>query len=239
MKLSYRERMILLGFIVIAIILVGIFVFIKPANENITASKAVLADQQSQLDEINNKISQIPALDTKIKEAYSEASKTANNFSTQLTAYELDNFIRDKINENNMELTSGLQVSEPAVVSMDYYTYAPNIITYPIFEAADINGTLAKEIEEKLLQSTVISTKTVENVLCSQIGFDCKVKRDDLLNFISGLNDLGVTIRLNNLNIQDYTFGKDAEDPKDKGYSTVTIAISLYSAQPMEEPNLD
>ena len=38
-----------------------------------------------------------------------------------------------------MELTSGLQVSEPAVVSMDYYTYAPNIITYPIFEAADIN----------------------------------------------------------------------------------------------------
>ena len=199
MKLSYRERMILLGFIVLAIILVGIFVFIKPANENIAASKAVLADQQSQLDEINNKIAQIPALDTKIKEAYSEASKTANNFSTQLTAYELDNFIRDKINENNMELTSGLQVSEPAVVSMDYYTYAPNIITYPIFEAADINGTLAKEIEEKLLQSTVISTKTVENVLCSQIGFDCKVKRDDLLNFISGLNDLGVTIRLNNL----------------------------------------
>ena len=139
MKLSYRERMILLGFIVLAIILVGIFVFIKPANENIAASKAVLADQQSQLDEINNKIAQIPALDTKIKEAYSEASKTANNFSTQLTAYELDNFIRDKINENNMELTSGLQVSEPAVVSMDYYTYAPNIITYPIYEAADIN----------------------------------------------------------------------------------------------------
>ena len=72
-----------------------------------------------------------------------------------------------------------------------------------------------------------------------QLSARRQVKRDDLLNFISGLNDLGVTIRLNNLNIQDYTFGKDAEDPKDKGYSTVTIAISLYSAQPMEEPNLD
>ena len=46
MKLSYRDRIILLIVLVVAILLLGVFVFIKPQWEALNTNKKTLEDEQ-------------------------------------------------------------------------------------------------------------------------------------------------------------------------------------------------
>ncbi len=75
MKLNYRERMILLGVIAVAIILIGIFALIRPKINDIKSDNAKLDEVKAQWSEIESKINEIEPLQKSIKDTYSDSIK--------------------------------------------------------------------------------------------------------------------------------------------------------------------
>jgi len=46
-------------------------------------------------------------------------------------------------------------------------------------------------------------------------------------------------MRVVEMGIKDYTFGKNAENGEDSGYAAVELLIEFYSMQKIQKPNLD
>ena len=73
MKMSYRDRMIALVGVVVALVLIGIFVIVKPMATKISSNKATLASVKSEEDRINGIIEQLPTLADTINTEYNDS----------------------------------------------------------------------------------------------------------------------------------------------------------------------
>lgn len=237
MKMSYRDRMIALIVIVVALILAGIFAIVKPVTTKISSNKSTLASVTAEKEDIENTISKIPSLGEAIQSEYEESKSYAEKFTDSRKGYEADQYIQEYFNSNSVEVLS-MSVQEPTTQTISFYSYAPNIVTYPLLEAADINGTIAAETAEKLQTSTVLAGLETQDVEMYSVNVDFLSKKDDLLALVDSIKDLDENIIITDLSISDYTFGAEATDNTLKGYSEGSMTINFYVLQPLDEPVL-
>lgn len=238
MKLSYRDRIILIFVSLIAIVLLGIFLGIKPLSQEIKTNRAELEKQEKALAEIQKEIDRIPVLEKDIDESYKASDQIARKFTEQREPNELDKFLQPIIDGSAFNVNSTFYPGEPSVVNLEYYYVTPNILTYPLAEAADLDGSLSKEAASKMLNTVVLSARSVEGVAGSSVEFDFKAKKADIMKFIDDIKALDETIIVKSIVIDDYTFGEDSENPDDVEYSTGIITIDFYSVQEIVKPNL-
>lgn len=238
MKLTYRDRIILIGVLFVAIIAIGIFAGIRPLYKDIKENRKSLDKQQEIWTDIDKKISQIPTLKSSIETSYNDALAIAQKFTEQRDSYQIDQFIQPHIDKDMLTVNTGLQATEPMVENMEYYYYTPNVLTYPLAEAADLDGSLAVDLLQKMNTTLVLSNRTVESLVSSSVTFDFKAKKADILQFIEDIKALNATILITNVTIDDYTFGKDSDIAEDVDYSTGSITVEFYSVQAPTKPNM-
>lgn len=240
MKLSYRDKMLLLGVAALAIIALGIFLLIKPKITEIKEDNKTLSEVKADWKEKDDKIQQIPGLQEAITNTYKESKKLSDYFqdlSAVETQYKLDEFMQPYLDECNIEVTS-LDLGSPSVSEIGYYYFTPSVVTSSMFDAADVNGNYAAAVNAAKAESNSLSERTKESVVRTQYGVAAKAEKEDIWAFMEKINSLDTTIIIDSVNISDYTFGEEArkEDPTVEETSEVTFVISIYSVFPMDEP---
>ena len=240
MKLSYRDKMLLLGVAAVAIILLGIFLLIKPRITKIQDNNKTLTEVKATWKEKEDKIEQIPGLQEAIVATYKEAKALSDDFtdlSLVETQYKLDKFMQENLDECNIEVKS-LDLGAPSVSEIGYYYFTPSVVTSSMFDAADVNGNYSAAVNEAKKESDSLSQRTKESVVRTQYGVAGYAGKEDIWAFMEKINSLDTTIIIDSVSISDYTFGEEAhkEDPTVEEKSDVTFVISIYSVFPMDEP---
>lgn len=239
MKMSYRDRMIALVGVVVALVLIGIFAIIKPTATKISSNKATLATAEAEKERIDGIIEQLPTLADTINTEYNESKAYAEGFAQKRVPYEVDQFIQEYFNANQVEISS-LVTGDSSAETIEFYSYTHNVVTYPLLEAADINGDIAAATAEKLKASTVFSNLEAQEVemYSATIGFNGK--KDNILALLDAIKDIDENVLITQTTVDDFTFGANADSGSNtvKGYSTGSMIINFYVLEPLSEPVL-
>jgi hypothetical protein len=272
MKFGYRERVVLLIASVIIILGVGFFVFIKPKYDQMKDSKKACETAETNWNTKKATFDKIPTMQETIKTRYQKAYDQSLYFTDEMDATELDQFLQEKFmnTEENIlyktKLDGSLSVTDEATQGLSFYYYTPSIVTYPLYEAADLNGSYAKETAKKLYEPTVLMAKGAQTVGGANASFTVRISKKDAFAFIDGVRDYAIknkdAMQITSLTFSEYDFnGGDAlerdEEGKitgsrpenlkakyknikdeDLGYTNVTVAYVVYYMQEPNEPDV-
>lgn len=221
MKLSYRERIVLIVAIVIVIFGIGIFVFIKPKYQKMKKSKETLDTVEEQWKQKLVTFNRIPSIQDSINKNYQTGLDLSSGFTDEMTSVEMDEFLQGFLNtddfiEDKVAVKSAMTVSDEKQSAINFYYYAPNVVTYPLYEAADLDGSLAKAAEEKLHDVNLISGKKAQSISAGTESFTVKIKRENLMTFLDAVEkyakDNKDAMLITSVKLADCNFNEDLED---------------------------
>lgn len=272
MKLGYRDRIIILVVLIVVILGLGIFLFVKPQWEKLNTNKETLetveADWEAKLTEFDR----IPARQETIKSRYQDGLTLAAEFTDEMTSIELDQFLRDKFinTEQNtadeVRVKDSINISNLGTSSLSYYYYIPNIVTYPLYESADLDGSLALEAAQKLLDSNILSARSTQTVGSSSATLKLLINREDTMTLLDAVNEYATknkdAMLIESVTLAEADFNENLEVeeqeqqydedgnpiPTDapqvglndtrKDYTDVTIAYRVFYMQEPTEPDV-
>ncbi len=261
LEMSYRDKMILLGVSALAILLLGFFFLIKPAYEKLEKSNKAYETTKAEWDAIDMKIAQIDPLKKSITDNYNTANKTAQLFantafvtanetySHEKTNYELDQYIQAAIDESKLEILE-MELQSAESTEINYYYYTPNVVTYSLLEAADVNGNYAAQIAETMMESVVLSEKETAELSRAELGINVTGTKAGLMTFLDKISSDTNAVLVTGIEIEDYEFmgsdvviGPNGEaailvDPGEDGIAQMKIILSFYNAETIDEPDL-
>ncbi|MCQ2407406.1 MAG: hypothetical protein MJ065_02620 [Oscillospiraceae bacterium] len=193
MKLGYRERVVLIIVLLIAIFGLGIFVFIKPQWEQLTDNKKQREKLQVEWEGKLAEFDRINPTRDKIQKRVSEGSDLAQKFTAEMTSVELAEFLQknfintEKNTADEVILKESVSVSDPGTASLSYYYYRPNVVTYPLYENADFDGSLAKAVEEKMKEANTFALHSAQTAGSSAATFTMLINREDAMEFLDAI----------------------------------------------------
>lgn len=217
MKFGYRDRIILLIACVIIIFCIGIFLFIKPKWEALDKNQKALDTKQNEWSQTLESFKSIPGRQKTILSKYEKGKEIAAEFTPEMNSVELDKFLQEKFMNtdihvaHNVRAKGAVSVTDQGTSSISYYYYTPNFVTYPLFEAADMDGSLAKAIAEKRKESDILSNRAAQTVGSGKSSLTIHTDRKDLMELLKAVHEYAVKNKdamiINSVNIADYTFG--------------------------------
>lgn len=258
MEMSYRDKMIALGLLIVIILAVGFFALIKPKYEKWQSHKATYQTTKETWDGIDMKIQAIDPLKTSITNDYNEAQKEAaifintafasanETFTNEKTSYEMDQYLQAAIDECKLEVTA-MDIPAVSAETMEYYYYTPDVLTYSLLEAADVNGEYAKMVALKMAESIILPERETVQLMTETITLTVDGTKENLMLFLDKIKEDNNAVLVNSVSISDYQFlggleiGPDGEPiitPGAEGTSSMTLAISFYNAKEIDEPIL-
>lgn len=271
MKLGYRDRIILLVVLVVVIFGIGIFVFIKPQWEKLSKNKDALKKAQNEWNTQLTQFDDINVIRKNINTRYEEALKISEGFTVEMDSVELDHFLQDTFmntaehKKNGVSLVSSLTVTNETTSQMAYYYYTPDVVTYPLYEYADFDGSLALEALKKRFESIVLAARGAQTVGNGSSQLTLLIHRKDTMKLIDAVHDYAVknndALLIQSIQITDYDelnkkpLERDAEgkvlnpppvNPNDKnaippeeiGYSEIVFDFQVYYMQEPTKPNV-
>lgn len=221
MKLSYRERIVLIVAIVIVIFGIGIFVFIKPKYEKMKKNKETLKTTQEAWDKKLDSFKLIPVRQESINNNYQTGLTLSQDFTDEMTSVEMDEFLQGFLNgeqfvENKVAVKNEMRVGDEMANAISFYYYKPNVVTYPLYEAADLDESLAKAAEEKLHDANIFGARKAQTISTGEESFTVKIKREELMTFLDELakhaKDTKDAMLITSVTLEDCNFNEDLED---------------------------
>lgn len=204
MKLSYRDKVILLTFSIILILAVGIFVFIKPLKEDIKVETTKRNTAQSEKNKVDDKLKEIPNMKESILSIHEEVSAIAKQYSASKEDFELDQYIQAKLNDSKVFVNESLLLNEAQLTNITYYYYTPTVLQYSLKTYADLNGKYASNDKKLTAKSDYLAQKKPETIPVMRIAFDffC-ANRDYLYAFIDDMSDEDGRVIISSLSLLD------------------------------------
>lgn len=225
--MSNRDKMIIIILTIIIILVAGFFALIRPKYNALVADTETFNKTQTEWDGIETKINAIPGLKSNITEIYQESSSIAKlfvneafadankNYDDRKVNVAVDEHLQPAIDESKLKVDK-LSIENTDNTKVEYYYYAPNVVTYSLLEAADINGNYAQEISDKILAATTIKDKKLVEVQVCQAKLEVIGEKDNILDFLDKIKDDKNAVIVEKFEIDDYTFqgGLDEEEEK-------------------------
>lgn len=242
-KISYRDKIILLTFLVIAIWVLGIVFLIKPKNEELKANKAEYDTKKSQLESLEKQVDQIYEVQEHIVLTHDEAIAQAESFSDIRHNDELDEYVESTMlnlglneagEQSGLKVSNTIAFSEPNTSTLTYYYYTPSVLTYPIYTAADLNGEFQSESQEALLKSTSISARAAQTVVSSTVTLAYEGTETEVLQFLDLVADSEEKVLLNSIDIASVLTTYELEGTQlveTEADIKGTLTFQFYSAQ--------
>lgn len=259
MEMTYRDKMVLLVVGVIVILVGGFFALIKPKYDAKKENEAIYKKTQEVWAGIEREIKTIPTYKNKITEIYNEANNTSKifvnsaftsanaNYSNDKTSYELDQYIQPAIDASNVEVT-GMELGPVTAETINYYFHTPNVLTYSLLEAADVNGDYAKEAGEVLKSSIVLSTRETAELMTYDVEMEVTGTKASLMSFLDKMDAEKNAILVNEVAVENYKFTDGLEldeygDPMpgenlEEGTSNMVVNVKFFNAKQIDQPNL-
>ena len=176
MKLTYRDKVILIGLAVIAVWAIGIMYFIRPKfNDLDTANKdydAVVVKRDKKAAEVK----QDANLKQDVEDALKEVKETSSKFYAKMDSEEVAKTIDELLDADNITNTN-LSISAYSAVTLAYIVSDPKTTDT---ELDRIAGTSNE-------QTVIEGDKGPVEVPAYSISFDFNCKFDDLQKFVDKL----------------------------------------------------
>ena len=249
MKLSYREKIGLLVVVVLVVIIVFIAWPIKTIRGNIKTHEAQRTEVQAVYEDTQRKIAQIPVIEGNINKIYDETKGLSEKFFGHVDNINLDKYFEGLLNKepyvkggkNQLEIVDKFTIDYAGDGEIPFYYYVPNVITYPILEAADTNGNLLettdKALYDKVMNAVSMDEAEKQTVEVRTVSVPMKFTKEALLALEDELKSKETGVRISGVKIEDYTFGQVSEVPEDKGYSTGEVTFKFYTMQQIQKPD--
>ena len=193
MKLSKQERIATIVILILVILGVGIFVFIKPAFDSLASTQKNLDNKQAEYKADLEKAGRKADLRTDIEKAYEEGEHLADMFFPELASYEADEAMRAFLAQCKANVVvEQLEVEEPTTAILSPYFSVSEEVVYELKSYAT-RGVEPDEAEtrrlERLaqLQSALGSAQTIG---ASTVSFTVSaIDREELLKFADEVNN--------------------------------------------------
>lgn len=234
MKLNYREKVILGVLLAVVICIVGFVGLIKPRNEEIKEDEKTLIAKQEEQADLEKRIARIEPLKKDINDTYEETNKLVSDFiplGEISNSVQIDQYMQHYAEECGVHIDN-LEISNPKESELNYY-YLENegMPASDMRSTADLNGDYAEADSKYTAESTALSQRNVESVIQSQYGIRVTGTREALWKYLKAVDDLNKTMIVNQVRIDDYSFGADKEE---EGNSTQVDSPENAEGQPAE-----
>lgn len=203
MKLSYRDKVILITLLVIFVWVIGVMFFIKPkfeelddANKEFDAQVVVLNDKKKQIEEDEG-------LEDRVKEAYKNVTNIANNFYDKMTTDEVSTLVDNLLDDKEVKITNAnLSISQYSSATLDFINGTPEEAATDIDKIANQNYQEGEEmVEEASSQDTINGPITVPAYI---VSFSYSSSFDGLKKFLENLrSNKQKSLVVTNCSIQD------------------------------------
>ena len=212
MKLNYRDKVILGILLAVVIAIAGFVGLIKPKNEEIKEDEALLIAKQEEQADLEARIARIEPLKNNIDDTYEETSKLIEDFIPLEeidTAMEVDQYMQHYAEECGVRIDN-LEISANKESTIDYYYLeSDGMPSQNMRDLADLNGDYAEQDSKDYAESNALSQRNVETIIQSQYGVKVTGTREALWNYLKAIEDLKKTVIVNQVRIDDYSFGAD------------------------------
>lgn len=221
--MSKRDKMIIIIMTIIIILVAGFFALIRPKYQQLVADTETFVATQTEWQGIDAKLNAIPGLKDTITEAYNKSNKTAQlfvnevfadvtkNYSDEKANVVADEHIQPAIDESSLRVNS-MDITGVASQAIEYYYYTPNVVTYSLLEAADINGNYANEISDLLLNSMILGETATAEVMANTVNLNLTGNKESLMLFLDAIKDDKNAILVESVSVNDYTFTGGLEE---------------------------
>lgn len=212
MKLNYRDKVILGILLAIVIFIAGFVGLVKPKNEDIKTDEATLAAKQAEQADLEARIAKIEPLKENINKTYEETGKLTADFiplGDIDNPRKLDQYMQHYAEECGVRIDN-LEVSSPKETSLGYYySEMESMPASDLLNSADLNGDYADAMNKILAESTALSQRNVETIIQTQYGIRVTGTKEALWNYMKAIEELKKTMLINQVSIDDYSFGAD------------------------------
>jgi hypothetical protein len=251
MKLSYREKVGLLIVIVLAVIIVFIAWPIKTIKANIKSHTEEQAKVLVVYEDTMRKIDEIPVIEGNITKVYEDSKGLSAKFAEHRENIAFSKYFEELLNKepytkktngrNSLEIINKLEISDASTGEIPFYYYSPDVITYPILQAADTNGNLMETSDKVLYDKTQnalnMSTLEEQEIEVREVKIPMRFTKEALLALENELKDKETGARITSVKIDDYTFNYVTDVPEDKGFSEGEVTFAFYTMQQIQKPD--
>lgn len=191
MKLTYRDKVMLITVLVILVWVIGIFLIIKPAYSTMSTTQSNLSTKETELTTLKNQATEEENLPQTIKKDYDAAVESANYFYPFEDKEVATNKIRALMTTSKRDI-------EHTTFTID--DYASKSITAYSFSKAEVDDSLTPYVDQVTNASvattdttstnataTPVSTAAISAIGCYTITTDFKCSFTELTDFIDDL----------------------------------------------------
>lgn len=193
MKLSKQERIATIVILILVILGVGIFVFIKPAFESLSSTQKNLDNKKAEYNAVVEKAGRKGALRTQIEEAYEQGEHLADMFFPELTSYEADEAIRAFLSQCKANVVvEALEVEEPTTSEFSPFFNVKEEVIYELktyaTQGAEVDAIESKRLAR--LAELLAALGGTQTIGSSTVSFTVSaIDRDELLKFADEVNN--------------------------------------------------
>lgn len=246
MKLSKQERIAVIVIAILVILVVGVFVFIKPNIETINATKATLETKNKELSDAKTKAATKDGLREQILAAYDKGKNTADMFYPEMKSYEVDNEVRAFLEQCEAEvLVESLTVSQPQTASLSTSVFVPSSVSYALKDYVNQGVTTdITKIDPNLIRQVAIRTALgdAQTIGASTATFTIKAEtKEALLSFADEVNDYvkdqngkdtRMAVSINNISFEDKELIEEYRERAEGNENNNTNTPSAREAAP-------
>lgn len=217
MRLSYREKIILMVVVAIVTLVLGFSVIIKPVFTAIDTAKVSLTAKETEWTDIETKIKAGETLDETIKGLYKENADLAKFFMPEMGTVEIDQFISPLCTSLGIKLNE-LTMTLPAAIPSEFYFYEKDKVMYALKDSGDLNEEIPDGVE---VMGIAVPEELLEEVYGVVVTIECTADNQQIEKFADTISGLNKSIILKSVSLSD-----------DGGCQFI---LEFYSLRPLSE----
>jgi hypothetical protein len=182
MKLNQRDKIVLIGILVVLIWIIGIMFFIKPAVQSVQTASQTLDAKEMELSSARALIKEDENLPQDVDDAYNKATEIASVFYDKMQQHVVATEVQSQLDDHNIK-NLNLSISQLSSKTLSKY----NFDQYPTMTALD---TLVDSVEtstdgtEETSETAIDASAEVSNYTFN-FSFECT--KGDLLKFMQDI----------------------------------------------------
>lgn len=239
MKLSYRDKVIIIVVSVIVVLGVGIFCFAKPKYEDLQVSKERLVSKENEKAQVEAKMGTLEDLKKQLEDSIKAVVEDQEQFLSEKDygdTYQISKYIMEALSPVTDLKITGVTMDPLENTELSAYYYNKNAVAYPMKIYGDIANKLPPEVGYAYDGSYPDAPKSVRvGGTIATVSYEC----DDSANVLDAIQ----LIADNEKNIYLLTFSgsyiedpnADPEEPKFSG----DLTIAIYEVYPLDPADVD
>lgn len=239
MKLSYRDKIIIIVVSVLVVLGVGIFCFAKPKYEDLQVSKERLAAKEDEKAQVEEKMGTLEGLKKQLEDSIDTVVKDQENFLSEKEygdTYQISKYLMEMLAPVTEFNITGVKMDPLASTDLSAYFYNKNAVAYPLKINGDIAGKLPPEVGYAYDGSWPAAPASVKvGGTIATVSYECDDSAD-VLDAIQLIAD-------NEKNIYLLTFSgsyveKETVDPNEPQFKG-DLTIAIYEIYPLDPEDID